>query len=107
MTGNGDENVIDSLINQAPMVVADIIALTTGGDKASADDYKKMVDVAGNLPIGDQYAILEKVWNVSFPQGPKSFSTASGPHSGSSPARLDGLRLRDRQSSRQMRPLRT
>lgn len=56
------------LISQFPLAVGMIIAAGTGkaGDKAT-------VDVAMELGVGEQYVILEKIVELTFPKGVKSF----------------------------------
>lgn len=56
------------LISQFPVAVAMIIAAGTGhaGEKAH-------IDVAGKLSVGEQYEILSKLMELTFPKGVKSF----------------------------------
>lgn len=72
ITGNADNDVIGSLINQFPMVVADFIAIGCGAEPG-APDYDKHVAVARKLAIGEQWDILSKIAEATFPKGPKSF----------------------------------
>lgn len=56
------------LISQFPLAVGMIIASGTGKDADQAT-----IDVAMNLGVGEQYAILEKIVELTFPKGVKSF----------------------------------
>lgn len=72
--------VVQTLITRFPEAVALLIAAACG----SPDD-EKVIAVAGKLGIGEQYAILEKVAELTFPQGIQNF--------------LDGVQKRFRQAN--------
>jgi hypothetical protein len=88
MTGMQDPDIIQSLVNQAPMAVADIIVMGTGGGNATGEERDRMVEAAQGLSVGEQYAILEKIGILTFPQGPKSFLDRVGAALGVQPGAL-------------------
>jgi hypothetical protein len=61
------------LIAQFPLAVAMIIAAGTG----KADD-KKTIEVASQLGAGEQYEILTKIVELTFPKGVQSFLDGVG-----------------------------
>lgn len=89
-SGFSDKDAIQSLINQAPIAVAHIIALGTTGADAAEADIKKMAAAARKLTVGEQYAILEKIGKLTFPQGPMSFLERVGGALGLPPGDLLG-----------------
>ena len=70
--GKTDTEVWQSLINQLPLVVAEIIAIGCGAEP-DAKDYDKHVDAARKLAVGEQWEVLRKIGEATFPQGPKAF----------------------------------
>lgn len=56
------------LITQFPLAAAMIMAAGTG----KADD-QATIDVAQGLAVGDQYELLSKIVELTFPKGVKSF----------------------------------
>lgn len=70
--GKSEADTWQTLINQFPMVVGEIIAIGTGAEPG-AKDYEKHVAVAMKLSIGEQFTLLQKIGEVTFPQGPKAF----------------------------------
>lgn len=56
------------LISQAPLAVAMIIACGTGKEADAAT-----IDVAQSLSVGEQYELLSKIVELTFPKGVKSF----------------------------------
>ena len=56
------------LISQSPAAVAQIIAAGTGHD-----GEQETIEVASKLAIGEQYDLLAKIVELTFPKGVKSF----------------------------------
>lgn len=69
--GKTEADTWTTLVNQFPMVVAEIIAIGTGAEP-SDKDYQKYVDVAAKLTLGEQIHVLEKIGEITFPLGLKS-----------------------------------
>lgn len=72
VTGKGDADTAQTLISQAPMAVADVIAIGTGAEPGTPN-FEQHVAVAAKLAVGEQLHVLQKIWEVTFPQGGKSF----------------------------------
>jgi len=70
--GKGDKDVLTTLVNQAPMLVAEIIAIGCGAEP-SEKDYQKHVNVAAKLTVGEQFTVLQKIGEVTFPLGIRAF----------------------------------
>lgn len=56
------------LISQFPLAVGLIIAAGTGHE-----GEQETIDVAMALSAGEQYDIISKIWELTFPKGVKSF----------------------------------
>lgn len=56
------------LVTQFPTAVAMMIAAATG-----ADGDKATIEFAETLAVGEQYEILEKIVEITFPKGVQSF----------------------------------
>lgn len=61
------------LVAQFPLAVGMIIAAGTG--HADEEDH---IEIAQNLPVGEQFEILKKLMELSFPKGPQSFLDGVG-----------------------------
>jgi len=59
---------LQTLIAQFPLAVSMIIAAGTG----KADD-EKTIEVAGQLGVGEQYDLVSKIFELTFPKGMQSF----------------------------------
>lgn len=59
---------LGTLVAQFPLAVGMIIAAGTGHA-----DEQEHIDIAQELPVGEQYDILAKLMELSFPKGPQSF----------------------------------
>jgi len=64
ITGLGDQVNAESLVAQAPEIIANIIAAGTG-HPGEADH----IAAAHMLAAGDQFAVIEKIIEVTFPRG--------------------------------------
>lgn len=60
--------VVQALVARSPDAVAYIIAAAVG-----EPDNEKVIEVASGLTVGEQYAVLEKVGKLTFPQGMQNF----------------------------------
>lgn len=58
--------MIASALETAPLLVAEVITLATGGDPALVDDWQKDVAVARKLPLGVQTDALAKISGLTF-----------------------------------------
>lgn len=87
-TGQVDGDVISSLINQAPLAVAHIVALATGYEPEDGSKFEKACAAARKLAVGEQFAILHKCAEITFPQGAKSFLDGVGAAVGLPPGAL-------------------
>ena len=63
-----DAEVITTMVARFPDAVACIIAAACG-----APDDEKFIEAAGELTIGEQYAVLQKIGEITFPQGMQNF----------------------------------
>lgn len=69
--GKGGDLQMEDLLQQSPVIVAAFLSAgcgTPGNKEAEAN--------ARNLAVIDQMAILEKIWQVTFPKGLKDFLAA-------------------------------
>lgn len=69
--GKSEQEGLMTLVNQFPMLVAEIIAIGCGAEP-SDKEFQKHVAVASKLTIGEQIHVLQKIGEITFPLGLKS-----------------------------------
>jgi hypothetical protein len=92
-TSSPGKNVIESLINRAPEAAGLLVCAGTGADLEDKEKLEPHLRQALSLNFGEQFEILQKVIDLTFPKGLPSFleglerlMVASGGALGKAPA---------------------
>jgi hypothetical protein len=70
LTGNlTDANMAMTLVEKFPEAAGLILAAATGANVNDADDLAKHAEAASNLVIGEQFDVMMKMIELTFPRG--------------------------------------
>jgi len=78
MSGAKTELKAEDLIKQVPGAISTMIAAACAPkySNLAAEEREKLVAAAETLNLGEQADVLMKVWELTFPSGTQSFTTA-------------------------------
>lgn len=90
---NGGADMVQNLINAGPRIVGTVIAGGLGEVSEAAIDA-----AANNLTVGEQYMLMEKIIEATFPQGLKVFLDGIGSLMGGDPLPGDAATARTKEA---------